>query len=148
MNVLEARRVLGVGVMASPEDVTRAYRKRVYVVHPDRNPRDPRAGEKVVRLTEAYAVMKHTAGAPPRAYRGRGWTRSSPAWEGRGPAWDWFHADDAAAVGDPQYRPGTDPLTDLINDMRNAVRGFDPEAANIAVGAALGMMIAFMSLRK
>lgn len=142
MNVLEARKLLRVGVMASPEEVTSAYRKRVYAVHPDRNPGDPRATDKVIRLTEAYNVLKAPlVYPPPRRQR----QRVAPS---RGPAWDWFHADDGEAVGDPTYKPGTDPLTDLINDLRKTVRNVDPAAANFAVGAALGVMAAFMYYRK
>lgn len=138
MNILEARKLLRVGVMASPEEVSRAYRKRVYTVHPDRNPGDPRAADKVVRLTEAYNVLRRSSYPSPRR-------RVAPT---PGPAWEWFNADDAAAAGDPQYKPGTDPLTDLINDLRKTVRNVDPAAANVAVGVALGVMAAFMYYRK
>ena len=136
MNVLEARKVLGVGVTASSDDVTKAYRKRVYLVHPDRNPADTRAGEKVVRLTEAYAVLRRAATSPARR-----WTPadfSGPA--GSGPAWEWFHGTDAQAAGDPDYRRGDDPLTDLINDIRTAVRNIDPKAVHVAAGMAIGAM--------
>lgn len=134
MNLITARKLLGVGVMASADDVTKAYRKKVYAVHPDRNPNDPRAGEKVVRLTEAYGLVKRASAVPPQA---------------RGVAWKWFHVDDATAAGDPSYKAGTDPLTDLINEMRRTVREMDPDkVAYGAAAAAIGILIFSEMLRK
>lgn len=133
MNVLEARRVLGVRVTATSDEVARAYRKQVYRVHPDRNSADPHAAERVIRLNEAYDTVRRAEAAPRRTPSGA----PSPA----GPAWDWFNAaTDAAAAGDPSYVRGTDPLTDLINDIRKAVHDIDPRAAHVAVGMAIGAM--------
>lgn len=136
MNVLEARKLLGVPITASSDEVTKAYRHRVYLVHPDRNPSDTSAGEKVVRLTEAYATLRRAATSPARR-----WPQPGPDfWSERGPAWEWFHGTDAQAAGDPNYKRGDDPLTDLINDIRTAVHNIDPKAVHVAAGMAIGVV--------
>lgn len=54
--------ILGVKRDADPEEIKRAYRRRVWQVHPDRNPGDPLAAAKFKRVTEAYEVLSD----PPR----------------------------------------------------------------------------------
>ena len=49
--------ILGVGREADPEEIKRAYRRRVWQVHPDRNPDDRLAAAKFKRVTEAYEVL-------------------------------------------------------------------------------------------
>lgn len=49
--------ILGVKRDADPEEIKRAYRRRVLQVHPDRHPGDPRAAAKFKRVTEAYEVL-------------------------------------------------------------------------------------------
>lgn len=64
MNLVEARKLLGVRSSTSLNRITRAYRKRVFIVHPDRNPNDKDADTKVRRLTEAWEVAKRGVGIP------------------------------------------------------------------------------------
>src|SRR6059058_3776414 len=49
--------VLGVQRTATSEEVKRAYRKLAVQFHPDKNPEDPNAEEKVKELGEAYDVL-------------------------------------------------------------------------------------------
>ena len=49
--------ILGLGPEASEEEIRRAYRRLVLEWHPDRNPGNPRAGERFREISEAYAVL-------------------------------------------------------------------------------------------
>ncbi len=62
MNLSEARRLLGIRSNSTGEEINRAYRKRAYVVHPDRNPHDPDAGHKFTHLTEARDLALRSIG--------------------------------------------------------------------------------------
>lgn len=49
--------VLGVQPDASKDEIASAYKKAVMKVHPDRNPGDPEAVNKLVELNSAYSVL-------------------------------------------------------------------------------------------
>ncbi len=49
--------ILGVPRDASQEEIKKAYRKLAMQYHPDRNPGDPTAAEKMKEINEAYAVL-------------------------------------------------------------------------------------------
>ncbi|MFO0774261.1 MAG: DnaJ domain-containing protein [Nitrospiraceae bacterium] len=49
--------VLGVRRDATDEDIKKAYRKLVFQFHPDRNPNDATAEEKIRAINAAYAVL-------------------------------------------------------------------------------------------
>lgn len=49
--------ILGVGRDADEEEIKRAYKRLAMKYHPDRNPDDPRAAEKMKEVNEAYAVL-------------------------------------------------------------------------------------------
>jgi curved DNA-binding protein CbpA len=46
---------------ASPTDIKSAFRKLVFQYHPDRNPNDRAAAEKLKRVLEAYGVLSDSA---------------------------------------------------------------------------------------
>ena len=49
--------VLGVAPSASAEEIRRAYHKRAFQCHPDRNHKSKKAHEKMRELNEAYAIL-------------------------------------------------------------------------------------------
>lgn len=51
--------LLGVGRRASNDDIKRAYRKLVFQYHPDRNPDDDAAAEKLKQIMVAYDVLSN-----------------------------------------------------------------------------------------
>lgn len=53
--------LLGVKRGASPTDIKSAFRKLVFQYHPDRNPNDRVAAEKLKRVLEAYGVLSNSA---------------------------------------------------------------------------------------
>ncbi len=49
--------ILGVPRTATTEEIKKAYRKLVFKYHPDRNPGDSKAEEKLKEINEAFAVL-------------------------------------------------------------------------------------------
>ena len=47
-------KVLGVSRDATPDEVKKAYRKKARENHPDLNPDDPNAEERLKKINEAY----------------------------------------------------------------------------------------------
>ena len=49
--------ILGVSEQATDEELRRAYRRLALTHHPDKNPGDPKAGERFKEISESYAVL-------------------------------------------------------------------------------------------
>ena len=49
--------ILGVKRKASAEEIKRAYRKLLFRYHPDRNPEDEKAAQKLKQVLEAYDIL-------------------------------------------------------------------------------------------
>lgn len=60
----QARRLLGVGADASPDDLRRAYRSLMRRHHPDVATDDPSATARTAALAAAYALLSTPAGDP------------------------------------------------------------------------------------
>jgi curved DNA-binding protein len=50
-------KILGVERNASKDEIKRAFRKLALKTHPDRNPNDPKAGDRFKEINEAYQVL-------------------------------------------------------------------------------------------
>ena len=128
----EARTILGVSVMDQPEAVASAYKRLVFDVHPDRNPGDRDAGEKVARLTEAYAVLRGVG----RAHGGGPYSRWRPDASGF----------DFSGSSGAEGRTASSVMDDLFREV-SSVLG-ENKAGFIALGIALGIMGAAEVLAK
>lgn len=53
--------LLGVKRGASPTEIKNAFRKLVFQYHPDRNPNDRAAAEKLKHVLDAYGVLSNSA---------------------------------------------------------------------------------------
>lgn len=68
MNVVEAKRILGLAADAGPEELKKSYRQLAFRYHPDLNPGDNLAKRKFQHLNEAYLLLKQVmAEGPPKA---------------------------------------------------------------------------------
>jgi hypothetical protein len=59
----EARRCLGLGKMATPGKIRRAYHQLAGQMHPDHNADDPEAKDRMTELTQAYELLNTYAEA-------------------------------------------------------------------------------------
>lgn len=57
MASLDYYAVLGIAPGASDEDIKKAYRKLVFKYHPDRNPNDKEAEDKIREINAAYEIV-------------------------------------------------------------------------------------------
>lgn len=61
MNLQQARQTLNIGRGATPEIIKKAFRRRAFEVHPDRNPHDNKAEEKFKMVNTAYELLRLSA---------------------------------------------------------------------------------------
>lgn len=77
--ITDPYKVLGVDRNASDEEVTKAYRKLAKKYHPDLNPGDEAAAQKMSEINAAYDMIKNheTPKAAPGGYRPGGYSGTS-----------------------------------------------------------------------
>ena len=71
--------VLGVDRNASDEEITKAYRRLAKKYHPDLNPGNKEAAEKMARINEAYDAIKNGTAQSAGGYGGYGGAQSKEA---------------------------------------------------------------------
>jgi curved DNA-binding protein CbpA len=54
LTITEAYKILGVTAETSPEEIKKTYKKLALRTHPDKNPNDPEAHKKFLKVSEAY----------------------------------------------------------------------------------------------
>ena len=70
--VQDPYKVLGVSPEASDEEIKKAYRELTKKYHPDRNPDNPAAAEKMNDINAAYDAIKNGTAQQQYAYQGDG----------------------------------------------------------------------------
>ena len=65
--------LLGVKNGATKEEIKKAHKEKVFACHPDRNPDDPKAEEKLKDINEAYDILSGK-----RKSKSQGWPVSQP----------------------------------------------------------------------
>jgi hypothetical protein len=61
--------ILGVAASATEQEITKAYRKKAFQHHPDRNPGDKEAEEMFKQVQNAYEILTDTDYKPPSRRR-------------------------------------------------------------------------------
>lgn len=140
-DVDRALSLMGLLLPITPEDVKRRYRELAKQWHPDLNPGDPRAGEKMKGLTAAAEVLTGVeASALPR-YAGATFVREMERTEfeagglrftvsigmqvGEIHASDWIYAASFGANSDAAYLAGYSGRVILTDEEGQGVRVYD-----------------------
>jgi curved DNA-binding protein CbpA len=120
--------LLGVPSTATQEQIRAAYRQQARASHPDLNPHDPEAGQRMARLNRAVRVL-----LDPALRRHYEQARRVMAGVAQGPASRWYDASGSADIdwGCPDSTPATPP-TPAQRAFRRRVR---PASAGFAARA-------------
>jgi DnaJ-class molecular chaperone len=120
--------LLGVPSSATEQQIRAAYRQQARASHPDLNPHDPEAGQRMARLNRAARVLLDPA---LRRHYERARVRAAAG--GQGPAGRWY---DAAETADVDWRgPDAAPAAPPTPAQRAFFRRVRPASAGFAARA-------------
>ena len=138
-DVNRALSVMGLSLPITPEDLKRRYRELAKQWHPDLNPDDPQAGEKMKVLTAAAEVLTGVEGSALPRYTGATFVREMDRTEfeagglrftmsvqvGEIHASDWIYAASFGANSDAVYLAGYSGRVVLVDEKGEGVRVYD-----------------------
>lgn len=140
-DVDRALNLLGLSLPITPENLKRRYRELAKRWHPDLNPDDPGANEKMKELTVAAGILTGIEASALPHYTGATFIREMGAWildvDGVGitmsvsmevdefHATDWIYAAGFAAASGAVYLAGYSGRIVLIDEKGGGVRGYD-----------------------
>ena len=93
-------KVLGVSPNASDDEIKRAYRTLARKYHPDVNPNDPVAAQKMQQINAAYEQIKN----PEKAQRSGGYGGSSGGYNSYDPFGGWYQQSHTRQETGDQYQ--------------------------------------------
>ena len=132
---------MGLSLPLTPEDLKRRYRELAKQWHPDLNPSDPQAGEKMKALTVAAEVLTGVDASVLPRYTGATFAREMERTEfeagglrftmsigtqvGKIHASDWIYAAAFAAHSDAVYLAGYSGRVALVDEKGTGTRVYD-----------------------
>ena len=118
--------VLGVPRDATPTEIRKAYRKAALVNHPDKNPGDPDAEKRFVRIAEAFDVLGDERKRASYDRGGDGSGRELYRGFDFGSAADMFNANFGESLM-RQWRPGMTVSGTLVSDGKRTLITIHPD---------------------
>lgn len=122
--ITDPYKVLGVSPNASEEEITKAYRRLAKKYHPDLNPGDAAAAEKMSEINAAYDMIK--SGKAPQS--------SGGVYSGAGGYTSGGYGSGGYTSGGYTYRPGADPFEEFFRRYAGQQSGY----GNAYTGGAAG----------
>ncbi len=140
-DVDRALALMGLSLPITPEDLKRRYRELAKQWHPDLNPGEPQAGERMKALTAAAEVLTGVEASALPHYTGAAFVREMERTEfeaggirftmsvgmqvGEIHASDWIYATGFAAGSDAVYLAGYSGRVVLVDEKGEGVRVYD-----------------------
>lgn len=112
-------KLLGVDKSASTKDIRRAFKKLAITEHPDKNPSDPEAHNKFVRLSRAYEVLKDDDLRKKYDLHGEEGLSGDKSGGARYESWQWYQQNFGIYDDDPEI------ITLSKSDFEMSVEGTD-----------------------
>lgn len=125
-------KVLGVPDGASEEECTKAYKKLAKKYHPDLNPNDKTAEEKMAQINAAYDQIKSGAATQPSGYSYGGYSSYSNRSQQSSASAPDYLSSAAQFIKSGQYQQAVNLLNDI--EDRNAKWYYLSALANMSLG--------------